>query len=100
MAGVVRFLWVGTRTGEICVYDPEDTQTSSPVPAAGARAAPIFKLVVDRAAADVPQLQVGSAGEDGWVHFWDGTLQIDWLDKAVLCRADDMGAKISANHKD
>ncbi|KAK0532058.1 hypothetical protein OC842_003418 [Tilletia horrida] len=93
MAGVVRFLWVGTRTGEICVYDPEDTQTSSPAPAAwrllkkwGAHREPIFKLVVDRAAADVPQLQVGSAGEDGCVHFWDGTLQIDWLDKAVLCR--------------
>ncbi|KAE8239878.1 hypothetical protein A4X13_0g8028 [Tilletia indica] len=89
MAGVVRSLWVGTRAGEMCVYDPGED-----IPAPNwrllkkwtAHKDPIFKLLVDRAASEVPQLQVGSAGEDGCVHFWDGTLLADWIDKAVLCR--------------
>ncbi|KAL9933319.1 hypothetical protein V8E36_008037 [Tilletia maclaganii] len=92
MAGVVRFLWVGTRAGEICVYDPdtEDSPNWRLLKKWVAHKDPVLKLLVDRTAAgsgvDVPQLQVGSGGEDGCVHFWDGTLQVDWLDKAVLCR--------------
>ncbi|CAD6897706.1 unnamed protein product [Tilletia controversa] len=89
MAGVVRYLWVGTRAGEMCVYDPgEDITTPNwrLLKKWTAHKEAIFKLLVDRAASEVPQLQVGSAGEDGCVHFWDGTLLADWLDKAVLCR--------------
>lgn len=79
VAGVVKYLWVATRSGTISVFDTE-TAPWRALKIWTAHKEPITAIKVDEHGIEkVGRLQVASGGLDAAVHLWDGTLSYDWI---------------------
>ncbi|PKI84210.1 hypothetical protein MVES_002141 [Malassezia vespertilionis] len=95
MVSVHSMLWVASRSGHIAIYDVSG-QVIRVVKSWLAHRDGVTALVFDPYGLETGSgnLPVMSAGNDDFVHFWDGFLSQDWIDRSLGTHA----ARFSTYH--